>query len=307
VRRAMGDGGGRRGASCSAWSGQSGGRRGMWGSGGTFLAKTLIVGVLNVTPDSFSDGGRFESAVQAVDAGLALLGEGASWIDVGGESTRPGATPVSEEEEKARIIPVIEQLAAHVGDRARISVDTQKSGTARAALAAGASIVNDISGGVMDPRILRVVADAGATIILGHMRGVPATMMDGVWFGDVVVEVGEELASRVDAAQVAGCKDIWADPGIGFGKRLPHNLRLLRELPALIDRLGLPLMVGVSRKHFLGEITGRPPRERAFATAAAVAAAVVGGASAVRVHDVAAMRDVVAVTEAIAAGSPDRA
>jgi dihydropteroate synthase len=279
----------------------------MWGSGGTFLAKTLIVGVLNVTPDSFSDGGRFESTAQAVDAGLALLGEGASWIDVGGESSRPGAMQVAEEEEKARIIPVIEQLAAQIGDRARISVDTQKSGTARAALAAGASIVNDISGGVMDPRILRVVADAGATIILGHMRGVPATMMDGVWFGDVVVEVGEELASRVDAAQVAGCKDIWADPGIGFGKRLPHNLRLLRELPALIDRLGLPLMVGVSRKHFLGEITGRPPRERAFATAAAVAAAVVGGASAVRVHDVAAMRDVVAVTEAIAAGSPDRA
>jgi dihydropteroate synthase len=279
----------------------------MSGSGGTVLPKTLIVGVLNVTPDSFSDGGRFENPAQAVDAGLALIAEGASWIDVGGESTRPGAIPVSEDDERARIIPVIEQLAAQLGDSARISVDTYKSGTARAALAAGATVINDISGGVLDPRILRVVADAGATIVLGHLRGSPATMMDGVWFGDVVVEVGEELAARVDAAQAAGCKEIWADPGIGFGKRLPHNVRLLKELPTLIDRLGLPLLVGVSRKHFLGEITGRPPRERAFATAAAVAAAVMGGASAVRVHDVAAMRDVVAVTEAIAAGSPDRA
>jgi dihydropteroate synthase len=271
------------------------------------LPKTLIVGVLNVTPDSFSDGGRFETPEQAVDAGLRLLAEGASWIDVGGESTRPGATPVAEEDEKARIIPVIEQLAAQVGDRARISVDTYKSGTARAALAAGATIINDISGGVLDPRILRVAADAGASIVLGHMRGDPATMMDGVWFGDVVVEVGEELAARVDAAQAAGCRDIWADPGIGFGKKLSHNLRLLHELPALIDRLGLPLMVGVSRKHFLGEITGRPPHERAFGTAAAVVSAVVGGAAAVRVHDVGAMRDVVAVTEAIAAAGPDRA
>jgi dihydropteroate synthase len=152
-----------------------------------------------------------------------------------------------------------------------------------------------------------VAGAAGATIVLGHLRGTPATMMEAIWFGDVVVEVGEELDARVWAARAAGCREIYADPGVGFGKKMAHNLRLLADLPALCDRLGVPVMVGVSRKGFIGELTKREPHERVFGTAAAVAAAVRGGAAAVRVHDVAAMRDVLAVTEAIAAAAPDRA
>jgi len=271
------------------------------------VPRTIIVGILNVTPDSFSDGGRYRDAEDAAATGVAMVEEGADWIDVGGESTRPGSTPVSEPEERARVIPVIAELAARLGGRARISGDTYKAGTAQAALAAGATIVNDVSGGLLDPELLVVAGAAGATVVLGHLRGTPATMMESIWFGDVVVEVGEELDARVWAARAAGCREIYADPGIGFGKKLSHNLRLLSDLPALCDRLGVPVMVGPSRKGFIGELTKREPGERAFGTAAAVAAAVRGGAAAVRVHDVAAMRDVVAVTEAIAAAAPDRA
>jgi dihydropteroate synthase len=271
------------------------------------VPRTIIVGILNVTPDSFSDGGRYRDPEDAAAAGLAMVEEGADWIDVGGESTRPGAEPVSEAEERARVIPVIAELADRLGGRARISVDTYKAGTAHAALSAGATVVNDISGGLLDPEILAVAAAAGAIVVLGHLRGNPATMMDSIWFGDVVVEVGEELDARVWAARAAGCREIYADPGIGFGKKLSHNLRLLSDLPMLCDRLGVPVMVGVSRKGFIGELTKREPDQRAFGTAAAIAAAVKGGAAAVRVHDVAAMRDVLAVTEAIAAASPDRA
>jgi dihydropteroate synthase len=268
---------------------------------------TIIAGILNVTPDSFSDGGRFSSPEDAVAAGLAMAAEGADWIDVGGESTRPGSAPVSEADERARVIPVIADLAARLQGRARISIDTYKAGTAQAALAAGATIVNDISGGLLDPDILGVAATAGATMVLGHLRGTPATMMDAIWFGNVVAEVGEELDARVWAARAAGVREIYADPGIGFGKKSSHNLRLLADLPTLCDRLGVPVMVGVSRKGFIGELTKREAAERVFGTAAAVAAAVRGGAAAVRVHDVAAMRDVLAVTEAIAAATPDRA
>jgi dihydropteroate synthase len=271
------------------------------------VPRTILVGILNVTPDSFSDGGRYHDPGAAVAAGVAMVEEGADWIDVGGESTRPGAAPISEAEERARVIPVIAELAARLGGRARISVDTYKAGTAGAALSAGATIVNDISGGLLDPDLLGVAGAAGATVVLGHLRGTPATMMDSIWFGDVVVEVGEELDARVWAARAVGCREIYADPGIGFGKKSSHNLRLLADLPALCDRLGVPVMVGASRKGFIGELTKREPAQRAFGTAAAVAAAVRGGAAAVRVHDVAAMRDVLAVTEAIAAAAPDRA
>jgi dihydropteroate synthase len=271
------------------------------------VPRTIIVGILNVTPDSFSDGGRYRSPEDAAAAGLAMVQEGADWIDVGGESTRPGATPVPEAEERARVIPVIAELAARLGGRARISVDTYKAGTADAALSAGATIVNDISGGLLDPEILRVAATAGATVVLGHLRGTPATMMESIWFGDLILEVGEELDARVWAARAAGCREIYADPGIGFGKKAAHNLRLLADLPALCDRLSVPVMVGPSRKGFIGDLTKREPADRVFGTAAAVAAAVRGGAAAVRVHDVAAMRDVLAVTEAIAAAAPDRA
>jgi len=265
------------------------------------VPRTLIVGVLNVTPDSFSDGEPFGSAEQTIARGLGLVDDGADWIDVGGESTRPGAVAVSEQDERARVVPVVEGLTARVRGRARLSIDTYKAGTAAAALRAGATVVNDISGGLRDPDILRVAAQAGAAIVLGHMRGMPATMMDDVHFADVVREVGDELGARLEAARAAGCREIWADPGIGFGKKLEHNLALLRALPRLRVRLGVPLMLGVSRKRFIGELTGRQVSERIHGTAAAVTAAVLGGVAAVRVHDVAAMRDVVLVAEALAA------
>jgi dihydropteroate synthase len=263
------------------------------------LPTPLIVGVLNCTPDSFSDGGLFTSPDHAVAVGISMVDAGADWIDVGGESTRPGSTPLPTEEEQRRVVPVIAALSARLGSRARISIDTYKAATARAALAAGATVVNDVSGGQLDPDILKVAAKGGAEIVVGHLRGAPATMMDSVSFTDVVAEVTVELAERVAAARAAGCGAIWADPGIGFGKRMEHNLALLRHLPVICRGVGVPLMIGVSRKAFLGEITGRPVSERLFGTAAAVTAAILGGAAAVRVHDVAAMRDVVLVASAI--------
>jgi dihydropteroate synthase len=261
---------------------------------------TVLVGVLNLTPDSFSDGGRFSTVADAVSAALTMVAEGADWIDVGGESTRPGAIPVSADEEISRVLPVIRELASRLAGRARISIDTYKASTARAALAAGASVVNDVSGGLLDPEIIHVAAHAGASIVLGHVRGQPATMQNEIRFDDVVAEVAAELVQRIATARAAGCSDIWADPGIGFGKGRTHNLALLGNLAWLRERLGVPLMVGVSRKAFIGEITGRAAPDRTFGTAAAVAWAVAQGASAVRVHDVRAMRDVIRVSEAIA-------
>jgi dihydropteroate synthase len=206
---------------------------------------------------------------------------------------------VPEEEEKARVVPVVEGLRGRLPAGVRISVDTYKSGTARAALSAGATIVNDVSGGLLDPAILGAAAESGATIVVGHLRGAPATMMERISFADVVAEVGAELVERIAAARRAGCREIWADPGIGFGKRIEHNLALLRALPELGARVGVPLLVGVSRKAFLGHLTGKPAAERQFGTAAAVTIAVLRGAAAVRVHDVGAARDVVAVAEAL--------
>jgi dihydropteroate synthase len=267
----------------------------------------VIAGVLNVTPDSFSDGGQFTSVDSAVAAGLVMAGQGAQWIDVGGESTRPMAEPVAEDEEIRRVVPVVEQLAAHLGSRARVSIDTYKAGTAAAALAAGATIVNDVSGGLLDPAILRVAAERQAVVVLGHLRGRPATMMADVHFDDVLAEVARELDQRIAAARRAGCREVWADPGLGFGKRTEHNLRLLAGLDRLKRQLGVPVMVGVSRKRFIGELTGKPVGDRGYGTAAAVAAAVWAGADAVRVHDVAEMRDVIAVAEAILHhGNPER-
>jgi len=263
----------------------------------------LLVGVLNCTPDSFSDGGRYPSVEAAVDAAARMAEEGANWIDVGGESTRPGAAPVPESEEERRVLPVIEGMRRRLPPSVRISIDTYKAGTARAAVAAGASVINDVSGGRLEPEIVRVAAETGAGIVLGHLRGAPATMMENVKFGDVVEEVSSELEERLADARAAGCYETWIDPGIGFGKRLEHNIALLRALPALRARLDVPVLVGVSRKAFIGNLTGRPAGERLFGTAAAVTVAVMGGAAAVRVHDVAEMRDVVRVAEALA-GSP---
>ena len=259
----------------------------------------LIVGVLNCTPDSFSDGGKHDSVDAAVAAGARMADAGANWIDVGGESTRPGAAVVPESDERGRVIPVIEGLRRRLPPSVRISIDTYKAGTARAAVAAGASVINDVSGGRLDPDIVRVAAETGAGIVLGHLRGAPATMMDDVAFQNVVDEVGAELAERLADARAAGCYETWVDPGLGFGKRLEHNIALLRALPALHARLDVPMMVGVSRKAFIGQVTGKPAGERLFGTAAAVTAAVMGGAAAVRVHDVAEMLDVVRVAEAL--------
>jgi dihydropteroate synthase len=254
---------------------------------------------VNCTPDSFSDGGRFGEAASAVEAGVAMVAAGADWVDVGGESTRPGSTPVGAEEEIRRVVPVIEGLVARMEGGARISVDTYRAETARAALRAGARVINDISGGLLEPRILEVVAEGGATVILGHLRGAPATMMEDIAFGDVVDEVVSELGQRIAVARAAGCQDIWIDPGVGFGKRTEHNLVLLARMTELCDRVGVPVMVGVSRKAFIGQLTGRVAAERQFGTAAAVTAAVLAGARAVRVHDVPEMVEVVAVAEAI--------
>ena len=228
-----------------------------------------------------------------------MVEAGADWVDVGGESTRPRAPVVPVDEEIRRVVPVIERLAKELGARARISIDTYKAETARAALDVGASIVNDVSGGLLDPAILGVAARAGAAVVLGHLRGEPATMMDAVAFEDVVAEVAGELGVRIAAAWEAGCQEVWADPGIGFGKRAEHSLALLGELPGLIAALGVPVMVGVSRKSFLGHVTGKPVGERILGTAAAVTASVLAGARAVRVHDVAEMHDVVRVALAI--------
>ncbi|HMF40805.1 MAG TPA: dihydropteroate synthase, partial [Polyangia bacterium] len=205
--------------------------------------------------------------------------------------------------EKRRVLPVIEGMRRRLPPSVRISIDTYKAGTARAAVAAGASVINDVSGGRLEPEIARVAAETGAGIVLGHLRGAPATMMENVKFGDVVEEVSSELEERLADARAAGCYETWIDPGIGFGKRLEHNIALLRALPALRARLDVPVLVGVSRKAFIGNLTGRPAGERLFGTAAAVTVAVMGGAAAVRVHDVAEMRDVVRVAEALA-GSP---
>jgi dihydropteroate synthase len=268
------------------------------------MARCLIVGVLNVTPDSFSDGGVFATADAAVAAALAMVDAGADWIDIGGESTRPRSLPVPAAEEQRRVVPIIAALAAKLDGRARISIDTYKASTARAALEAGATVVNDVSGGRLDPAIVDVAAEAGAALVLGHLRGAPATMMDDVSFGDVIAEVTAELAERLELARAAGCGELWCDPGIGFGKRLEHNLALLGHLPALRRGVGAPVMVGVSRKSFLGQLTGKGTGERLYATAAAVTAAVLGGADAVRVHDVGPMRDVVLVAQALHRGHP---
>ena len=258
-----------------------------------------LVGVLNLTPDSFSDGGRFADVAAAVDCGLAMVQAGAHWIDIGGESTRPGARAVDASEEIARVVPVVLALSQALWGRALISVDTYKAATAQAALDAGANVVNDVSGGRLDPDILAVAATFDAPVVLGHMRGTPSTMMDGVPFKNVVAEVIAELQACVAAAKAAGCRHVWADPGIGFGKGLPENLALLRNLAAVRTAVAVPLMVGVSRKRFLGELTGQPVGARGYATAAALAMAVQSGVNGLRVHDIEPARDVVTIVQAV--------
>jgi dihydropteroate synthase len=252
------------------------------------------MGVVNVTPDSFSDGGRAGTPDDAVAHALRLAAEGADILDIGGESSRPGAEPVPLEEELRRVIPVIEALSPRV--EVPISVDTTKAEVARRALAAGAAIVNDIRGLSGDLDLPRIVAQSGAGVVLMHMAGTPRTMQDNPHYDDVVGEVRDYLARRVDAVERAGVPRarIAIDPGIGFGKTLAHNLALLRNLERFAT-LGCAVVIGTSRKGFLGTLTGRPVGQRATASVVSALAAILGGADVVRVHDVAPMVDAITV------------
>jgi dihydropteroate synthase len=236
------------------------------------------MGVVNVTPDSFSDGGRYLDPERAIAHGLALVGEGADVVDVGGESTRPGAAPVDEAEERRRVVPVVEGLAPSV----RVSVDTRSRAVAEAAVAAGATLVNDVSASLWP-----VAAEAGVGWVAMHMQGEPATMQRAPRYDDVVAEVGAFLRGRAEQAREAGVPEVWVDPGIGFGKALEHNLTLLRDLDRLVAD-GTPVVVGTSRKGFLGRLTGGAAvDDRLEASVATAVWAVDHGAAMVRVHDVA--------------------
>ena len=258
-----------------------------------------LMGIVNVTPDSFSDGGRFAERDAAIAHGLELAGEGAVVVDVGGESTRPGSEAVDEAEELRRVVDVVAGIraASDVG----ISIDTMKSAVAEAAIAAGATMVNDVTAGMHDPRLLDVVRDAGVDLCLMHMQGEPRTMQDDPRYDDVVREVGEFLRARVEACTAIGVDPgrIAVDPGIGFGKTVAHNVALLAATAELGRDAGCPVLIGVSRKRFLGALLGDPDRDRTAATVAAGMAAVERGAWMLRVHDVAQHRDALAVLQAV--------
>lgn len=264
------------------------------------LDRTRIMGVVNVTPDSFSDGGQLADAEAAVAHALRLVEEGADLIDVGGESTRPGAQPVAPAEQIRRVVPVIERLAARV--EVPISVDTSAPEVMRAAVAAGAGMINDVRALTVDGAA-EAAAELGAAVCLMHMRGQPGDMQDQPEYADVVGEVHRWLAERILACQFAGIdqRRIVADPGFGFGKTLAHNLELLRALERFAS-LGVPLLVGLSRKSMIGALTGREAGERATGSAAAALIAAQRGAAIVRVHDVAATRDALAVWEGVRSG-----
>jgi dihydropteroate synthase len=260
----------------------------------------VLVGILNVTPDSFSDGGDFFDPEAAAQRAAIMLDEGAQVIDVGGESTRPGSDPVSPEEEIRRVVPVIERLMAE-RPGAVVSVDTYRAATAEAALRAGARLVNDVTALRGDPTMATLVADAECPLVLMHMKGEPKTMQREPRYGDVVREVREFLVERAGFAVSAGVKpeNVVVDPGIGFGKTLEHNLTLLRDLDAIAD-LGFPVLVGASRKRFLATITGvEVANERVFGTVAITVLAHERGATLFRVHDVRANREALAVAEAV--------
>ena len=262
--------------------------------------QVLLMAVLNVTPDSFSDGGRFSDPDRAVAEALEMVEEGADILDIGGESSRPGAQAISLDDELERVVPIVAKLAGRV--RVPISVDTTKAEVARRCLDLGASMINDISALRHDPGMAEVVRQYGAGLILMHMRGEPATMQLNPSYTDVIEDVSDFLRRRTDAAVSLGIdrERIAVDPGIGFGKRPEDNLALLGQLASLAG-LGRPIVIGPSRKGFLGTLLGRPVLEREWGTAAAVAAAVLNGAHVVRVHAVAQMKDVIRVSQAIRA------
>ena len=271
------------------------------------LSSPLVMGILNVTPDSFSDGGRHRDPAAAVDAGLRMVSDGAAIVDVGGESTRPGAEPVSADVELERVLPVVDGLVA---GGAVVSVDTSKPDVARAALDRGAAIINDVTG-LRDPDMRAVCAATGAGVVIMHMRGTPRDMQDDPAYDDVVEDVASFLAAQTRTAIASGIpiEAIAIDPGIGFGKTFDHNIDLLRDLDRFVH-LGYPLLVGTSRKGFLGTIL-EPVRgatdaaERDGATAATVAAAVLAGAHILRVHDVRLGVEVAVTASAIVPNSHD--
>jgi dihydropteroate synthase len=263
-------------------------------------SRTLIMGIVNVTPDSFSDGGRFATKDSAVAHALRLIDEGADMIDVGGESSRPGSDPVSEGEELQRTIPVIEALAKKT--IVPISIDTYRSEVARQALEAGAQLVNDISAMTYDANMSQVISEHRVPVILMHMKGMPKTMQENPSYADVVSEVADYLALRAEAAKKMSIEQLILDPGIGFGKSLHHNLTLIKNLSRLCA-LGFPVMVGPSRKSFLGSILDLPVSERSEGTASAVAACILNGADIIRVHEVKEMKRVAQVADAIARAS----
>lgn len=269
------------------------------------LKRPLIMGILNVTPDSFSDGGRFIDAGAAVSHALRMEDQGADIIDIGAESTRPGAPLVSSDEELQRLLPVLEALAGRI--QVPISIDTWKAPVAEAALNAGAEIINDISGLTFDPSLAQVVAKQRAGLVLMHTRGTPATMQEDTGYQDLLGEIADFLQTSLQTALAAGSspEQLVLDPGIGFGKDLAGNLEILRRLPELAG-LGYPLLVGTSRKRFIGTILQQErPEDRLFGTAATMAMSVAQGAQVLRVHDVQAMRDVALMTHSIVSPTPN--
>ncbi len=263
--------------------------------------KTLMMGVMNVTPDSFFDGGQLASPAAVRARAEALLADGADWLDVGGESSRPGAEPVGADEEQRRVLPALEALR---GLGARISVDTYRAGTARAALAQGAAMVNDITALRGDPAMAETVAEAGCPVVLMHMRGTPQTMQRAPQYDDVIDDLCAFFEERIAHATAAGIGEdrIWLDPGFGFGKTVAHNLTLVRRLDAF-HRFGRPLLLGPSNKSTIGAILNTEVDDRREATAAAVALAIAAGVHCVRVHDVRSMGRVARMADAIVYGN----
>lgn len=269
------------------------------------LPPRAVMGVVNVTPDSFSDGGRFLDPQLAIAHGRELVAAGADLLDIGGESTRPGAEPVASDEELRRVLPVVEALASD--GEVPISIDTSKAVVADAALRAGATIVNDVTAGRGDPDLLGVVAGAGAGLVVMHMQGEPRTMQRAPHYDDVTREVGEFLAARLDAARAAGVAGdaLIADPGIGFGKALAHNVELLARLGDLAAAVGVPVAVGASRKTFLGKLSGTDdPAMRDDATLATSVWSFTQGARIVRVHDVATSARIARLLDVISRATP---